>query len=308
MIPTIRAILIAAALLTISMGAAASVLTGYGYACSDTTVSMPDFAFLGGFDLLPSGNFVVNDGYAIREIDASGADVRTLYSFSSPVMGSFVRCNSNTLYFGESTTGSITALSLRRGAKPIVIASLASNFDMDFNKSTPYVVAGSSIYALNKNGTASAVASAPGYSGPIAFNRCGDLFYAPSQFPSSTSIIKWDRRDMSRGSRFRTLGAEDALAVAPIGGAYGFAFDRWNRLLFTDNSGPAPVLMRFDGRTMTTLATFNIEGANFPSITFVRVDQRSQDIYVGVAYYSADWMYSYTYITRLRDTRRCGAF
>ena len=99
--------MIAAALLIISAGANASVLIGHGYTCTDTAITMPDFAFLGGFDLLPNGNFVINDGYTIREVDHSGKDVQTFFTFPQPVMGSFVRCDKGTLYFGESSTGGI---------------------------------------------------------------------------------------------------------------------------------------------------------------------------------------------------------
>lgn len=175
---------------------------------------------------------------------------------------------------------------------------------MDFRGDKPYIVAGNTIYLLNDDNSTTPIATAPGYSGPLAFDFRGDLYYAPSRFPGSTSILKWDRREVTRAPRIGGLSADDAEAVAPIGGAYGFAFDRWNRLLFTDNMGVAPQLARFDGRTMTTLATFNVPGANFPAITFVRTNPCGGEIYVGVTYFNADFSGSYTCITTLRENRR----
>lgn len=304
---TLRVMLIAAILLTIAIAARGSVLTATGYTCTDTVITMPDWAFLGGFDMLPDGSFVVNDGYTIREVSTSGKNLKTFFTFPTPVMGSFVRCNCNKLYFGESTMGSSKIYSmalrpLRRDNPVTCLTSLPNNFDMDFRGQKPYVVADDTIYLLNDDNTTTPVVKVPGYSGPLAFDCNGDLFYAPSLFPSSTSILKWDRRDVNRAPRLGVLSPADADVLAPIGAAYGFAFDGCNRLLFTDNSGVTPKLVRFDGRTMTTLATFSLPGANYPAMTFVRTD--GDEIYVGVTYFNADFSGSSTFITTLREIKR----
>ena len=70
------------ALLTIALCSSANA--GALQGSVDTIVTLPSYAFLGGFDVTPSGNFLVNDGFAVREIDRAGTSVRTLYTYTEP--------------------------------------------------------------------------------------------------------------------------------------------------------------------------------------------------------------------------------
>ncbi len=102
----------------------------------DLEIAMPSGGFVGGFDALPNGNYLVNDGHAIREISASGAPDTTLYSFAAPVFGSFVRYNpaDGRVYFGESSTGDIFAFSYANPGNVGLVTNMPGDFDMDFRE------------------------------------------------------------------------------------------------------------------------------------------------------------------------------
>ncbi|MHB9037507.1 MAG: hypothetical protein ACYC64_12645 [Armatimonadota bacterium] len=298
MVKITRLAIIAAIVLLMSLGANASVLTAPGYSVTDVAINMPAFAFLGGFDILPNGNYVVNDGHSIREVKTDGTDGQVFYSYAAPVYGSFVRVNNNTLYFGDSSTGSSKIMSSSlSGGSASVLATLTNNFDMDFFNGDAFVTAGDSVYMLDSNGGLDAIATVDGYSGPLAFDAQGSLYYAPSNYPNPATVLKWSSAEVASAVGAGVLGIPDADVVTSVGGAYGFAFDGQGQLLITNNSS-SPVLQVFDGTDVSTIATFNVPNTNYPSLTFIR-ERANGGLVVGCSYMDSDWN-GYTIISEMQ--------
>ncbi|HOP80941.1 MAG TPA: hypothetical protein PLZ21_10295, partial [Armatimonadota bacterium] len=88
------------------------IIPPYGYGVSEILFT----GFVGGFDVLSNGNFIVFEGQDIYEITPYGTRVSAtpIYSFESTVWGSFVRVdeNSGRIYFGESGNGTIKSIAL----------------------------------------------------------------------------------------------------------------------------------------------------------------------------------------------------
>lgn len=294
-----RNTLILAALLWAVVSAAnAGALIAPGYTCTDTMIDMPAGAFIGGFDILPNGNYVINDGYAIRVIAPDGTEDDPLYTYTSPVYGSFVRYSDGMVYFGESSNGTIRRVPASGGTESPV-ATLADNFDMDFRGGDGYVVAGNSIYLLTESGP-DQIASAGNNSGPLAFDTSGNLYHAPSRYPDSTSILMWTASEVTGAEGPGILAEQDADIITPdgISGAYGFAFDSASRLLFTNNSLATPGIQVCTNGSVGTLATFDTSIGVFPFLTFVRCNPANGSISIALSWCDSDYA-SYTSISTL---------
>ncbi|MCE5321760.1 PEP-CTERM sorting domain-containing protein [bacterium] len=287
----------------VSSSVNASVLTAAGYSVTDITIDMPASAFLGGFDILPNGNYVINDGCSIREVKRDGTAGQTFYSYETAVYGSFVRVNNGTLYFSDSSTESSRIMSMSlSGGSATTLTTLSGNYDMDFAGNDAFVVAGNSIYKLGTDGSLDTIATADGYSGPLAFDGEGNLYYAPGHVASDysslpTEVLKWTSSQVASAVGAGVLGEADAEAVAQIDGAYGFAFDSGGNLLITDNSSTPAVNILEDG-TVSTIAEFSADNTYYPYLTFVRSRSEGQ-IAVGCSYYDSTWN-SHTLICELQ--------
>ncbi|MGI6295106.1 MAG: PEP-CTERM sorting domain-containing protein [Armatimonadota bacterium] len=299
---TTKLIIIAAIILSATASWGAGLLDSATYNCTDLFLSLPAGAFLGGFDVLPNGNYVINDGHSVREITQSGADVQTLYTYSASVFGSFVKYNNGLVYFADNDYTS----SMVRTFDPVTavvndVTRLDWNYDIDFYGNNAFVVAGNTVYALDASNNTTPVATAAGYSGPVALDAAGNLYYCPSNYPFATNIYMWSSAKVQGAIEGDVLGIADADAAIAVNGAAGLAFDSLGRLLFSDNSGGQAKLQRWDGVSIETLATLSREDVESPAITFLRIDAETGGIYAGVNYYTDGYANNYNYIVKLEQ-------
>ena len=298
----ITLIILLAMVFATSACCAAGLLDSAEYECTDLFITMPAGAFLGGFDVLPNGNYVINDGYSVREITQSGAHVQTLYTYSAALYGSFVRYNGGLVYFADNDYTS----SMVRTVDPVTavvndLTRLEWNYDIDFYANNGFIVAGNTVYALDAGNNTTPVATAAGYSGPVALDAAGNLYYCPSNYPFATNIYMWSSAKLQGAIEGDVLGIADADAAIAVNGAAGLAFDSLGRLLFSDNSGGQAKIMRWDGVSIETLATLTREDVESPAVTFLRFDPLTNDIYAGVNYYTDGYSANYCYIVKLEQ-------
>ncbi len=277
--------------------AAGSLIPPVGYVCSDTVLDIPTGGWFGGFDFLPNGNFVISDGYSVREITRQGATVRTLYVFPDPdpytpeveaVFGSFVKYDSTNdkIYFGESSLGTIRSISASGGSEEL-LATLSFNYDMDLWNGVPYVVAGNKIYRLSVGG-ADHIATVVGPSGPLIFDAYGNLIYGTGDYdwstPNDQSIYRWSAVQIAGAGGGIVLGLSDAVVLAAgVNGPGGFALNSLGELFYTDSVGwPASIRILRNGTTETFAETY-VPG-QFPWTTTLRYNSATGEISAAVSW------------------------
>ena len=115
------------------------------------------------------------------------AGAAPLFSYGSFVYGAFVSVEGGKVYFGESSTGSIRSVNLD-GSSPVLIGTVAGNFDMAFSASGAFVSANPDTTFVNPQnrvvrldlgtGVTDLILDAtPDYSGPIEFDDSGAMIY-----------------------------------------------------------------------------------------------------------------------------------
>jgi len=299
-------------ILSTILGIASSALAGSlippaGYVCIDTPIEIPAYGWFGGFDFLPNGNFVISDGYSLREITRQGTTVRTLYVFPDPdpstpdvvesVFGSFVKydATSDKIYFGESSFGTIRSIAAS-GGNAELLATLAFNYDLDLQNGVPYVVASNKIYRL-VNGVADHIATVTGPSGPLVFDGNGNLIYGTGDYdwstPNDQGIYRWSATQVASAGGGTILGLNDAEVLASgVNGPGGFALNGLGELLYTDSVGwPASVRIMRNG-TIETFAETYVPG-QYPWTTTLRYNSATGDIAAAVSwavYENGQWL------------------
>lgn len=302
-------VLILATILGIASGVSAgSLIPPAGYVCTDTPLEIPTDGWFGGFDFLPNGNFVISDGYSVREITRQGTTVRTLYVFPDPdpstpnvesVFGSFVKYDpiNDKIYFGESTLGTVRSIAAAGGSEEL-LATLPFNYDLDLWNGVPYVVAGNKIYRLS-GGIADHIATATGPSGPLAFDGNGSLIYGTGDYdwstPNDQSIYRWSAAQVASAGGGVVLGLNNAVVLATgVNGPGGFALNGLGELLYTDSIGwPASIRILRNGTTETFAETY-VPG-QFPWTTTLRYNSATGDIAAAVSwavYENGRWLTS----------------
>lgn len=284
---------------------AAALIPPAGYACVDTVLSMPAGAWFGGFDVLPNGNFVVADGYTVREIAPTGEVVQTLYSFPSYVYASFVKYNAGNdrVYFGETSANRIASVPAS-GGEATLLTTLKGNYDLAFSDGVPYVVAGSTVYAIDEaTGEADAIATAGSVSGPLIFDADGGLIYGtgnPNWPPTlnDQNIYKWTAAQVTGAMGPGVLTAADAqILAANVDSPSGFAFDGYGRLVFTDSQVAPAVIRVLELGSAQALATTQAADG-LPWSTVVRYNPAVGSISAAVSWFDSNWA-SHTVISTL---------
>jgi len=272
----------------------AAALNAPGFRTTDIEVTLAPGGFVGGFDVLPNGHFIINDGQTVREISQAGQADQVLYTFESPVYGSFVRYNAadGKIYFGESSTGAISKFTYSNPADVSLVTTIANNFDMDFRNGQPYVVASDSGWSNSKiyligGSSDDLIASCIGPSGPMAFTSAGDLIYIPASYDITTQILMWKSAQIAGAIGPTSLTWASAEPLHLIEAGYGAALDSAGRLLFTNNSvGPAAIQL-YDGNAVNTFATFAQPGGTSPFISIVRQNATTGEYSAVVSYWDA---------------------
>lgn len=281
----------------------AAALYAPGLNTIDLQISVPSGGFVSGFDVLPGGNYLINDGRTIREISPSGGPDRVLYTSAAAVYGSFARYNPSDgkVYFGESSNGSIRAFSYSNPDDVAPVTTLANNFDMDFRGGQPYVVASngswtqSQIYLVGGS-TNDLIATCGGPSGPVAFDGAGNLIYIPASYDVTTQILEWSSAQIAGAIGPTSLAGTDAAALATVEAGYGSAFNSAGGLMFTNNTLGA--IQTYKDGAVSTFATFVEPGGKFPFISLARENPATGAISALVSWSDANWV-SHTVISSM---------
>ena len=269
----------------------ASMTAPAGYGCFDTAFSMPAGASFGGFDILPNGNFAIHDGYSLREIDKSGTDIRTLYSYSGFVYGSFVKYNSadGRIYFGDSSSASSRILSVALdGTGAGLLTTLKWNYDLDFQNGVPYVAASDSIYRVDSaTGDAVQIAQPGIVSGPLAFDAAGSLYYGTGEWgwpPASNgqNILRWTAAEVAAADGENMLAVDSAHTyAADVDGPSNFAFR--NGVLFYSDAIANPGEVRFTDGVNHSVFSQCVNVGYDP--TTIHYDAATDSTYVAVTWF-----------------------
>ncbi|MDH7480801.1 MAG: PEP-CTERM sorting domain-containing protein [Armatimonadota bacterium] len=226
------------ALLSFAGLAYAAYLDGpNGYAVQDIVFQIQPGEYVAGFDRLPDGNFVAFSGSRIVKVTSDG-NVSTLYTFNSPVYGSFVKVRGEAIYFGESSNGTIWQMGLD-GSNPQLIGTLQNNFDLEFNSLGQAFVSANPGWAGQKvflfDGTADEIViGLSGYSGPLAFDGSDNLLYATAWARGGDSILLFSAADVASAIGPTSLTQADGQVLASsIGSPYDMELDVLGNIFFT---------------------------------------------------------------------------
>ncbi|MBI4603438.1 MAG: hypothetical protein HY721_15915 [Planctomycetes bacterium] len=208
-------------------------------------IPFPSTATSGGLAYAPDGRIVTYESGSgqIKVHDGGSEAARVLATFDPPVFGSFIVPSpaGDALVFGESSQGGVYSVPLGGGA-PVLVDSIRFNFDLAFDPegrgfvSAPGLARWNSIRLLDADPAAESrevVIDLEGYSGPLAFDREGDLYYGTAK-AGPQSLILFARGQVEAALSGDPLVEADGLVVlADVGSFYGL---RWaaGQLYFTD--------------------------------------------------------------------------
>ncbi len=278
---------------------AGSMTAPAGYTWVDTPITLPMFSYLGGFDVLPNGNFVILDGYSVREIDRSGVDVRTIFTYSESVYGSFVKYNpaNDKIYFGESKYGTIRSIAASGGTAGI-IANVPFNFDIAFYGGNTFVVGGTVTYLVDEtNGSLDPIFDSYSEenpiqaSGPLAFDADGNMYYGSGEggwgVRYGQDIYKFSASEVASAIGGLTLVPDAAHRIAEnIDGPYGFAIDGSGGLFYTTMmANPGELRLLKNGND--TLFSAAISMDKDPS--YIHYNQATGELCVVVIWFDEYW-------------------
>jgi hypothetical protein len=189
---------------------------------------------------LESGEVVAFDGEDVVLYDAGGAFLRLVASLPGPVFPSFLVAapGEEVVYVGESTSHGIHRVPLAPGSTPELFATLTFNYDAAMHAPDALFVSaatcgfgcGNEIWRVDvASHVATRIATVPGASGPLAFDRAGRLYYgtAPDAFPpppNPSSIHRWSAMQLASGALLTLADAE--LVGSGFAGAARLATDR----------------------------------------------------------------------------------
>ena len=229
-------------------GAAVAQTAAPGYGVDELAVASG--GFVGGFELLPGGNYALFDGAAVVELSADdGSLVQTLFTPASFVFGAFLTLSPDgtKLYFGESSDGKVHEIDLATLASREVLDTVFP-YDLAFDaRGRPFLS-----YALGfgtgsyvalcdfAQGTLDDVIVSADASGPLAFDAAGDLYTATpdtSSFPpppDATEVLRFAAGDLEAGIGDGTIGTDAGELIGRVDGAAGIALDGAGDVLVTD--------------------------------------------------------------------------
>ncbi len=239
-------------------------------------VALPPDGFIGGLAFDGAGKPIVFDGEAVRRY--TGETWEELYRPPTTVFGSFVKVRGSTLYFGESSTGSITAVDLEGGSYGIV-ETVAFNYDMAFDAGGRAFVsapAPDSTTEEPKNGfylvdldpatPPDLVIELPGYSGPLTFAPDGTLYVATAAFGEPSDVLRFTPAAVEEGVGEGVVGsAEGSVFADGVPGAYSLTFGPFGLLMAGDSTSGQVVAIRPNGSIFQWAAP--VSGPAFATFT-----------------------------------------
>ncbi len=159
-------------------------------------------AGMAGFDYDGLGNLYViaNNRYIIKNPGQPSETI--LFDYGSEKWGSFLKVFGNTVYFGESSDGTVKSVSTAGGAASDLF-TLVYNYDCTFNSQSQMFLSANptgsnDIYYWDTQTEPMVVAEVGGASGPIAFDNSNDLYYGfPNYSPYPGDVVYFDSADLA---------------------------------------------------------------------------------------------------------------
>jgi len=242
-----------------------------GHTTSETDLTIA--VWFGGFDYLPDGRLIVSDSEDVFILDEEGTGTAVAHFEMEGLFGSFVKVapDGETVYVGESSVGTISGFDLNVGGiQPIgpgteaVLAEVPLNYDLEFDpRGRAFVSAATPetwqpnrlLFLDTESGETHLVAVVQGYSGPLAFDGEGNLFYCTSTCypPEAVESVIIFRRDQIDGAVVGNHLTNDD-AETYVSGIYGFSdmvFDSDGDLFGVTGSGAVVELSEGEGNVVT---------------------------------------------------------
>jgi len=175
-----------------------------------------------------------------------GSAVEVIYDYGSFVWGSFVRLRGGTLYFGESTTGTIKSIPAAGGTATDLF-TLANNYDCAFDSQTRMFLSANpsssnQIYAWWSGLTEpQLVANVGDYSGPLVFDNNNSLYYgrAATFFAEDIVYFTADQINDAINAGSPLTSSDWTVYAAGLNAPGGLSFDENTSIqdLFVSSSG-----------------------------------------------------------------------
>lgn len=176
-----------------------------GFVVCERFTRDPETESIEGLALTPEGDPILleNNEVAIHHADS----VESLMTFETPVFGSFlvVGPNNDAVYVGESTDGNIYRVPLA-GGEQVLVDNIRFNYALDIDgDGRGAVSAPNSDFTLNQivlldgePGLPSPVLvdSIPGFSGPLAFDDDGNLYYGTGEADCSETLVRFTKEQI----------------------------------------------------------------------------------------------------------------
>lgn len=208
------------------------------------------------FDAARNVYYLVGDGATVStrlEVRSLGDNYATptlLFDYGAPKFGSFVRLNAGKLYFGESSSGTIRVRDLGLGTTA-TLATVGFNYDLDFGGGLGWLSAnpgsaGSKVFKLNlSTGATTQVLGSSDFSGPVAMDAAGQLYYGATGFTAAGgNIYRYSSAEANAGG----LSLDAGHVWGPSSGNAYFDLDATGGLFQTDSA----TVKRFDLATAST--------------------------------------------------------
>jgi len=200
----------------------------------------------GGLAFDRFGRAVLFNGEALVRYEAG--EWTELWRPESPVFGSFVVIHQDTVYFGESTGGTIRVLPLSGGEERLG-ETLPFNYDLAFDPSGRAFASApspSGTFQEPVNGVyfvdfepqtpPRLVIEVPGWSGPLAFAPDGDLYVATAPAEGTPAVLRFASSDIRQALSSGTVLTIDSAVVVEEGltGAYDLLLGPFGLLFVSD--------------------------------------------------------------------------
>lgn len=224
-------------LLAVGQAYAGYIAAPAGYTVQDAVFPIPYAWSVYGFDVLPSGDFVAFIDQNIVEVSRTGAVSAPLYSFAGSIYGSFVKVHGNTIYFGESSNGTIWSMGLD-GSNPTSIGTIGNNYDLELNSAGQAFVSANPGWAGQKvfyfDGTGDEVVTGlSGYSGPLAFDGSDNLLYGTAYAAEGDWILRFDNEMIAGAIGGDPVTQADGQILASIDAPSDMVLDVPGNIYFT---------------------------------------------------------------------------
>ena len=255
-----------------SLCTAQSVHEGFEF---QTAALAPAGSFVGGFDVLPNGNWVLFDGADVVEFDpATGHNVRTIFSPPGFVFGAFVELDPSRslIYFGESSSGAVHEIDVVSGASRVVV-NVAFPFDLAFDPAGRAFLQWSAGFGLGSQidlldlgtGALDPIFTTAEASGPVLFDEVGQLFTVrpdTSAFPppADTSVLlRFSASQVEGAVGPGHLVEADGQVLALLDGGFDLACDASGDLFVSDSN--LGTVTEWDGETGVEQVLFTSSNA-----------------------------------------------